>query len=91
MPHGISRETFEGYDVNSKLNTIFDLHCGLHDKLEKHAANQIISCKDRQDSCDKRIGKLENRKKFDSILSSLMGIVGGFFAVIGKWFFFKGA
>ena len=34
MPDGISRETFEKYDVDGKLNTIFDYQIAHNKRLE---------------------------------------------------------
>jgi hypothetical protein len=68
----ISRETFEGYPVSSKLDTLFDLAKASHEQL----------CL-THDKCDKRFEKLEHRRWFDKTLAFGGGILGGVATVLG--------
>lgn len=72
----ITRETFEGYSVDNKLNTIFDLAVA----AEKRQAAQT-------EKCGGRFVKLEKRKKFNTVFAGFWGLVGGFFAVVFKFLF----
>ncbi len=44
-----------------------------------------------RDVTDKRICKLEKRKKIDTGVAATTGVLGGALALMAKWFFFKGA
>ena len=76
--NGIKKETFQGYSVESKLDTLFDYIHAIYEK----------SCVD-DDALDKRVTVLENRKRFDTVAATGGGVFGGILAVMGKWFFFK--
>lgn len=70
----ISRETFRDFkESNDKLNVLFDLV----------AENHECSCR-----TEKRMEKIEKsferRKKVDSTLAGLMGLIGGVAAHIGQ-------
>lgn len=73
--NGVSRETFEGYDTNSKLNTIFDYMKELH-QCQGETAKAVQDFKERY----------EKRKRFDTATGAGAGLIGGFFAALGiKW------
>ena len=74
--NGISRETFNDYDTNSKLNTLFDYAQATHTMVEEHMR-----------SLTARVEALERKKKFDTSLSTFMGLVGGMIAGLGKKLF----
>jgi hypothetical protein len=71
MPNGITRDTYKGYTVDSKLMTVFDI---LVDVQLKQAKQIKI--------CDPRFKKLEQRKWIDKGLATASGFGGGFFAVM---------
>jgi len=77
--NGVSRETYQGYDTESKLNTLFDY---VHDIRE-------VSCKGDKE-LNVRVTKLETRKKLDTGIGAASGFVGGVIAFMGKHFLFKG-
>lgn len=79
--NGITKETFLGYDTDSKLNTLFDY---IHDISEKQKAicTHIINTKNHGD----RIEKLEKRKRVDSAFSGVMGFFGGFISFMSTKF-----
>jgi hypothetical protein len=72
----ITKDTFEGYDSESKLNTMFDLMLAQHE----------CSC-ETIDKLDRLEVKYEHRKKFDSALSGTLGLVGGAVAMAFKYIF----
>ena len=76
MPVQTTRDTFKGYSVDSKLNTLFDIAVAQHtcqeEQLEKH---------------NKRFVKLEKRKKFNTAVAAGSGLAGGFLAMIAKFSF----
>jgi len=69
----VSRETFENYDTEGKLNTLFDCICSIND-------NQC----EQVDKCEPRIKALENRRFKDKGFAGLMGLMGGFAAGLVK-------
>lgn len=80
MSDGISRETFDKADTDTKLGIIFDQNKDLKSTLEsskvEHKAHKV--------GCDTRFSKLEKRKKIDTGLASGAGLVGGFIASLFK-------
>ena len=72
----ITKDTFEKYDSDSKLNTIFDL------MLVQHEGG--CDTEEKLDMLDK---KYEHRKKFDSTVSGGMGFIGGAIAVLATRLF----
>lgn len=54
--------------------------------VTRHLSEQ---CPARLISCNDRISKLENRKKFDTAASAAGGFLGGLIAMVGKWFIGK--
>jgi hypothetical protein len=95
--NGVTPETFAGYNSDSKLNTLFDyIHqvfesqnaqTTSHDQLKAAVEKQLVLGDACMDNHDKRINKLENRKKYDSGISAAMGIIGGFIGSLGQTFF----
>lgn len=71
----ISRETFEKYDIDNKLNTIFDLQVAAE---KRH--------KEDYKGFDSRLKKTEKRKLLNTAFSAIAGGVGGFIAIIAKPF-----
>ena len=76
--NGISRETYEQMDQDSKLNVLFDY------ALESHKC----AC-DVQGRIEKLEKKVDRRKRFDTSVSAVTGVIGGFLAVIGMGFWDK--
>ena len=66
MSDGISKETFQGYSTDSKLDTLFDYVLDIH----KWQHDQPVIC-------EKRLRKLENRKWINTGASGGGGIIGG--------------
>ena len=71
--NGISRETFSGYDTDSKLDTLFDY---VHAIYEQSCSGDA--------KLEKRVVALERRKRFDTGLSAFMGLAGGMIAAFGR-------
>ena len=67
MPDGISKETFKGFDTDSKLNTLFD-----------------YTIDTRIDVSEIRV-QITKRKKIDTTVAGMMGLVGGAAVMFGKW------
>lgn len=94
--NGISKETFAGYDTDGKLNTLFDLLHNVyngqeaqrlsHDDLKAKVEKQLIIGETCMDDHNKRLGKLETRKKYDSGISAAMGFIGGALAHMAQKF-----
>lgn len=76
MPNGITRETFDAMDTNSKLGVLFDYLSSYH-----------AACAPQRAECDARFHKIEKRKLVDTGVSGVTGLVGGFFAVVVRRFF----
>ena len=62
----VSRETFEQYSSDAKLDTLFDICISIND-------NQC----EQVEKCEPRIKVLENRKFKDRGFAGMMGIIGG--------------
>ena len=79
-----SRETFIGAETDKDFRGMLwdmfnhDAYCTEKRKLE--CAARFVNSEDR-------IKDLEARKKIDAGVSAGTGILGGFIAMIGKWFF----
>lgn len=69
---GISRETFEQMDSDSKLNVLFDYAVDAHKTAE--LAHKI------SEALDKRISK---GHKVDMVVAGVMGFVGGLVGFLG--------
>ncbi len=63
MPNGgVTKDTFEKTDTNSKLNVLFDQNQELIEIVRslKHSNNEIsLHCQEQWQSCDTRFKKLE--------------------------------
>lgn len=81
MATPISKENFNKIsDPSLKMDITFEYILDMYELLCK----KEIDCETRLDACGKRFGKLENRKKLDTSISGLMGIVGGFVYAVLK-------
>jgi len=74
----VSKDTFKGYSTDSKLDTLYDLQVMTISTIDKRINNH-----------DKRIIKIERRKRFDTSVAAGSGILGGFVAMILKLVFWK--
>jgi hypothetical protein len=72
----ITKDTFEMYDADSKLNTMFDLMLVQHECSCETVA-KVEDLKER----------FERRKKFDTTISGTSGLVGGAIAMLAKHIF----
>ena len=76
MPN-VTKETFQGYDVDSKLNTLFDYQLESHGLL----TSQI-------QVCDERFDKVETGQKKWRVATGTIaagsGLAGGFMAMLLK-------
>ena len=78
MANGISKETFKGMDVDSKLGVLFDYS---HDNY-----HNIEGMKTSIESTKNSIESLKKRPKADKCWSFVGGTIGGFLAALGlKW------
>jgi len=77
--NGITRQTFDDMETHSKLGVLFDY-------LQETRENTEIICKKHH----KRISKLENRRKFDTVIAGSSGLFGGFIAMLARWKIFNG-
>jgi hypothetical protein len=69
--NGVTKTTFEKYDTDSKLNTLFDYIHEIHE----------TRCPDPQ-SCHDRLDSLEKRKYWNPAVNAASGFSGGFLAVL---------
>ena len=74
--NGITPETFQGYDADSKLNTLFDI------SIENH----LCIC-DNMEAVEELRGKISKRRKVDTAVAGTAGFVGGFLAQTFKTVF----
>jgi hypothetical protein len=74
MANGISRDTYLGMDVDSKLNVLFDYAQKQHDK-SCATSDQLEALSDR----------FEKRKRVDTAVSGASGFIGGALMVFVKW------
>ena len=72
---GITKETFEAANEDTKLSILFDICYDIREKQKTIPA-----------MCDKRFKILEDRKFKDTAIAGTLGFVGGFIAVLGKKF-----
>lgn len=85
MPNLIPTEEFEKIaDVNVKLNILFSYVSDIYKDAQDRFDKQFEICQDRLDNCNVRFKKLDNRKKFDTTFSGIMGLVGGGIVWLGK-------
>lgn len=68
----ISKETFQGYTVESKLDTLFDITKATHNQ----------ACLKREE-CNKRFEKLERRKLLDKGIAVVSGAIAGILGALG--------
>jgi hypothetical protein len=71
----------------------------MNDKLNDLIAREDYECYDSNQrewlmfnycqKIDRRIIRLETRKRFDTGISAVTGLIGGIVAVVGKWFYFN--
>lgn len=69
--NGITKETFERFDTDSKLNVLFDCLTELHS----------CSC-DHGDKLQELKEKYEQRKRFDTSVSGVTGVLGGLLGLL---------
>ena len=74
MANTISKETYKGFDVDSKLNVLFDY------AIESHRC--MNTNKEKIEALDK---KFDRRKRFDTAVSGASGFIGGAVMVFVKW------
>jgi len=74
MANTISKETYKGFDVDSKLNVLFDY------AIESHRCMNIN--REKVEALDK---KLDRRKRVDTAVSGATGFIGGAVMVFFKW------
>ncbi len=74
MPSGISRETFEGMEQDSKLIVLYDYVADVY-KCAYEIQKQV-------ETLEK---KVDRRKKFDTSMATGAGLVGGFVAHFIGW------
>ena len=74
MANTISKETYKGFDVDSKLNVLFDY------AIESHRC--AVDNEERIEKLDK---KFDRRKRVDTAVSGATGFIGGAMMVFFKW------
>ena len=74
MANTISKETYKGFDVDSKLNVLFDY------AIESHRCMNIN--REKVEALDK---KFDRRKRVDTAVSGATGFIGGAVMVFFKW------
>lgn len=74
MANGISRDTFDGMDVDSKLGVLFD-YAKLANEKQCATAAQVEALKQ----------KFDRRKRLDTAVSGASGFMGGAVVVFVKW------
>jgi len=79
MPNGITKETFQGYPIDSKLDTLYDYIHDIHGTL-------TTRCPEQQKICGKRLDDLEKKKWFNRGISMTSGAISGILAVLGLKF-----
>ena len=72
--NGISRETFEGMDESSKLNILYDFAKNSHE-CACRTEEKVVALEK----------KFDRRKRFDTSISAMAGLVGGASAWLIKW------
>ena len=60
------------------------------ESINAKLATKELECSERELECSKKFRRLEKRKKWNSAESFFGGIIGGIFAIIGSWVFWKG-
>lgn len=73
---GISRDTFEQMDTDSKLNVLFD-----------YAVNACETAKTAHDISEKLDKRISKGHKVDMFLAGTMGFIGGLVGFVGKAIF----
>ena len=74
MSNSISKETYKGFDVDSKLNVLFDY------AIESHRCAVI-----NEEKIEALDEKFDRRKRFDTAVSGATGFIGGAVMVFFKW------
>lgn len=84
MPNGlpIDIETFRKLNTqDAKLDALFDVLAFMHNAGYECSADREVRLK----NCEDRFRKLEARKKFDTTIASMAGLVGGATVWLIKW------
>ena len=76
MPDSIEKETYVQADDRTRHALTYDMIMGLYRKFDEHKL-----------PCENRFKKLENNKRKNTGMSAITGFIGGFAAVLAKWFF----
>jgi len=74
VANSISKETYKGFDVDSKLNVLFDY------AIESHRC-----AKDNEEKIEELDKKFDRRKRLDTAVSGVYGLIGGALMVFVKW------
>ena len=89
--NGIEKATFQGMEVEDKLNVLFDYHVSMHNLvyrlLSEQCPKQHNDCGERMEKAEGRIDKIEHQRWMNITASSFGGIIGGFVAMVSKWLF----
>lgn len=86
----VSKEAFKGAEgAEGKLLLIYDIMVHQNKLLEDHIEKQDKTCDARNEACQEKFKKYDNRKKVDAGVAAAGGILGGFMAVIIKANFWK--
>lgn len=96
--NGIERGTFQGMEVEDKLNVLFDYHVSLHNlvysmfaercpRQQAECSQKISQLEEEGDDREKRLRNMEGRKLWNTAASALGGIIGGAAAILAKVMF----
>jgi len=77
---GISRETY----INSDAPTGRALTYDMLSDIRVHQLDIKKRCISSHEVCENRFKKIEKRKRFDTTVSGISGILGGFLAVVSQ-------
>ena len=80
--NGITRNTFEDADVDTKLNILFDYQKNTHGDIQVIKSAMELHPLD----CPVRFEKLEKRRIKDSWIFALLALFGGLIGGAGKSF-----
>jgi len=75
---GVSKETFMDAAGHTKDGFLFDMLAAMDNRVSEYC-----------DDINKRIAKLEAKRKTDTAVAAGSGFAGGFVAVLGKLIFWK--
>jgi len=76
--NGISRDTFEQMNEQSKLNVLFD-----------YITESAQDFKVLKDTCLALKDRIDSRRKFDTTTAGVTGFMGGIIAHLGQLIFWK--